>query len=140
MNVIDLEKCKTNERNGTYGGQAGTKEGITLNGEYWIVKYPKLTRGMRAMEISYTTSPMSEYIGSHIYEILGYDVHKTCLGIRNGKLVVACKDFCKKEGSLREIRTLKNIYNKELENQLNLSGSLSSTEGHVVDLEELLIH
>lgn len=71
---------------------------------------------------------------------MGYEVHETLLGIRNGKLVVACKDFCKEPGALREIRTLKNIYNKDLQYQLELSGSLSNTKGHVVNLEELLIH
>ena len=49
--------------------------------------------------ISYVTSPLSEYIGSHIYEILGYDVHKTILGVCNdgkrNKVVCAGKDFIK---------------------------------------------
>ena len=51
----------------------------------------------RVTGMSYVTSPLSEYIGSHIYEILGYDVHKTVLGICNdgkrNKVVCACKDF-----------------------------------------------
>ena len=41
---------------------------------------------MRGDVLSYMTAPLSEYIGSHIYEILGIDVHQTILGIRNGKL------------------------------------------------------
>ncbi|MBR0295574.1 MAG: CtkA family protein [Bacilli bacterium] len=49
--------------------------------------------------LSYATSPLSEYIGSHIYQILGYDVHKTLLGIcfdgKRYKVVCACKDFIK---------------------------------------------
>lgn len=64
---------------------------------------------MRSPEISYTTSPLSEFLGSKIYELLGYDVHKTLLGIRNNKLVVACKDFCETERTLREVRTLKTL-------------------------------
>lgn len=114
MKMIDLNGYLTNERNGIYGGQAGDKEGITINNEYWIVKYPKNTKGMRGDLDSYTTAPLSEYIGSHIYQMLGIDTHDTMLGIRNGKIVVACKDFCKVEGSLREIRTIKNVYNVEL--------------------------
>ena len=50
----------------------------------------------RKVEISYTTSPISEYIGSHVYEIIGIPVHKTMLGIKDKKVVVACKDFRKK--------------------------------------------
>lgn len=42
---------------------------------------------------SYTASPLSEYIGSQIYQSLGIPVHETMLGIRDNKLVVACKDF-----------------------------------------------
>ena len=66
--IQDLNPYIPNERNGTYGGKAGDKEGITINGEYWIVKYPKSTKGMRGTLDSYTTAPLSEYIGSNIYQ------------------------------------------------------------------------
>lgn len=136
--ILDLSSCEINERNGTYGGFAGDKEGIVFEGENWIIKYPKSTRGMRGNLVSYTTAPLSEYIGSHIYSILGYDVHETRLGIRNNKLVVACKDFCDKEGALREIQTLKNIYDEELARQIDRNiGSISSS--HIVDLNELMV-
>ena len=138
-NIFNLDPYLTNERNGMYGGQAGDKEGITIDGEYWIVKYPKSTKGMRGDIESYTTAPLSEYIGSNIYQIIGIDTHSTILGIRNGKLVVACKDFCKVEGSLREVRTLKNIYNSELSEKLDESLS-STSSSHSIDLEDILIH
>lgn len=138
MIIKDLNDYPTNERNGTYGGNAGDKEGISINGEYWIVKYPKNTKGMRGNLPSYTSSPLSEYIGSNIYDILGLETHKTLLGFRNNKIVVACKDFCKNEGSLREIRTLKNIYNKELEELLNNSFS-STSDSHLVDIDTMLL-
>ena len=136
---FDLNTCPLSERNGTYGGKAGSKEGILIDGEYWIVKYPQNTQGMRGTLASYTTAPLSEYIGSHIYATLGIDVHRTELGTRNGKLVVICKDFCKIEGSLREIRTLKNIYNKELNEQLEASLS-STSDSHLINLEDIMIH
>jgi hypothetical protein len=51
----------------------------------------------RITGLSYVTSPLSEFIGSNIYKILGYDVHETILGICNDgkrdKVVCACKDF-----------------------------------------------
>ena len=47
--------------------------------------------------LSYVTSPLSEFIGSQIYKILGYDVHDTILGVcfdgKKEKVVCACKDF-----------------------------------------------
>ena len=136
--IYDLNKYSVNERNGTYGGKAGDKEGITIDGNYWIVKYPKTTKGIEGDLVSYMTAPLSEYIGSHIYQILGMDVHETILGVRNEKLVVACKDFCKNEGALREIRTVKNAYNKHLSEKLNESFS-STSSSHMVDINELLI-
>ena len=60
--IYNLDPYLTNERNGTYGGQAGEKEGITIDGTYWIVKYPKSTKGMRGDVLSYMTAPLSEYI------------------------------------------------------------------------------
>ena len=62
---------------------------------------------MRNVGILYTTAPLSEYIGSHIYEILGYDVHCTILGYRNHKLVVGCKDFAERARGFWNIVLLK---------------------------------
>lgn len=36
---------------------------------------------------------ISEFLGSHIFEICGFETHKTYLGYRDGEEVVACKDF-----------------------------------------------
>lgn len=139
VKIHDFSECPLSDRAGTYGGAAGLKDGIIYNDEYWIIKYPKSTKSMNAVEMSYTTTPLSEYLGSHVYKILGYDVHETLLGIRNKKLVVACKDFCKREGSLREIRTIKNLANPELAEKLERSFS-STGDTMYVDLEELLLH
>lgn len=76
----------------------------------------------RKVEISYTTSPVSEYIGSHVYEIIGIPVHKTMLGIKDKKVVVACKDFgnnprsCIFEEKVKQINPFKyieSLQNKE---------------------------
>ena len=138
--LIDFSNCVYSDRHGSYGGMAGDKDGILFEGEYWIIKYPKSTKFMQGGQaISYVTSPLSEYLGSAIYNILGYDVHETTLGIRNGKLVVACKDFCKTRGSLLEIRTIKNAANRELGESLETVFHDSAT-GERVNLEELILH
>lgn len=98
MNIIDFTNCELSNRNLEYAGRAGEKRGIIYNNEYWFLKFPKNTLGMnRVTGLSYVTSPLSEYIGSNIYRILGYNVHKTILGICNDgkkdKIVCACKDF-----------------------------------------------
>ena len=87
----------------------------------------------------YASTPLSEYLGSHIYGILGYPVHKTILGIRDGFLVVACKDFCKDDERLFEIRTLKNVHITEMREKLGLD--LHETgDDRMVSLRELFIH
>lgn len=134
MYLIDFNECQ--ENNKAYGGMAGSKLGIIYQGEDWILKFPKSTKGMRKTEIAYTTSPLSEYIGSHIYQILGYPVHETKLGTKDNKLVVACKDFTDSHVRLQEFREIKNYYNKELEaileDTVTDSNSVGSTSLHAV--------
>ena len=98
IEIVDFTSCKLSNRNLEYAGRAGEKRGIIYNNELWFLKFPKNTIGMnRVTGLSYVTSPLSEYIGSQIYKILGYDVHETILGICNdgkrNKVVCACKDF-----------------------------------------------
>lgn len=141
MKIHDFSNCPYSPRNGFYGGAAGDKDGILIDGEPWICKYPKPTVGMRGMAnlAPYASTPLSEYLGSHIYQILGYPVHETILGIRDGLLVVACKDFCAEDERLFEIRTLKNIHIKEMREELGLD--LHETgDDHLVSLGELFIH
>lgn len=138
--IYDFDNCEISDRNGTYGGNSGDKEGIFFKDNYWLVKYPKSARDLtRTGSLSYTTSPLSEYIGSHIYAILGYDVHETLLGIRNGRLVVACKDLCDDAHRLIEFRQLKNTYNKQLSRELDTT--LHSTSGnHFTGISEIVVH
>lgn len=141
MEILDLSNSEYSNRNGSYGGAAGDKDGIVINGEPWIAKYPKSNEGMaRSDKLSNTSqTPLSEYIGSHIYEILGYPVHKTVLGIRKNFLVVACKDFCDEKTRLLEMRTLKNIHISEMNQQFNMD--LHETDDdHLVNLNELFVH
>ncbi len=139
IRIINLDDCPLSMKNGTYGGAAGNKEGILYDGEFWLVKYPRNIKSLqRTGEASYSTSPLSEYIGSRIFSILGYDVHETFLGERNDKLVVACKDFAVRD-ILLEIRTIKNYANKELAELLEASFSETGS-AHLVNIEELLLH
>ncbi len=131
MDIIDFSNCKLSDRNLEYGGRAGEKRGITYNGERWFLKFPKNTIGMnRVTGLSYVTSPLSEYIGSQIYKILGYNVHKTILGIcfdgKRNKVVCACKDFITddKNEILIPYTALRNDTNPNIMERLD--GSFSS--------------
>lgn len=140
MKIHDLNYCHFSYKNGSYGGLAGMKDGIIYDGELWLVKYPKNIKSLdRTGGADYSTSPLSEFIASQIYGILGYDVHETILGERNNKIVVACRDFTGPMAMLMEIRTIKNHSSSLWADVFDKSFS-STGSSHCVDLEELIMH
>jgi hypothetical protein len=114
----------------SYGGRSGTKFGVVAGDGIWLLKFPKTTKEMAKADVSYTTSPLSEYLGSQIYASLGIPVHETCLGLRDGKIVVACKDFLMRGDKLIEFMQIKNMHG------FDIGGT--STSGDGVDLKEVL--
>ncbi len=82
----DFSNYKIDE--GVFYSGAELKNQITINGNRYIMKYQKNS------EIGLTFSHVSEYLGSHIFELLGIPVQETILGIYNGKNVVLLKNFC----------------------------------------------
>ncbi len=88
--------------------------------------------------LSYLTTPLSEYLGSHIYESIGLDVHKTKLGVANGKVVVACKDFLGSNEVIIDYNMIKNEYDEVVEREMEkISSSSNVFSNHV--LEEVLL-
>lgn len=140
------------QSNFLYGGNAGLKRGVIYNGNKWLIKFPQETSTFENVDISFTTSPLSEYVGSHIFKILGYDVHETILGIFNNEkinrkqLVVACLDFTN-NGKLKLIdyESIKNNYSDELQIKLSeLRSKLPEykTKGissHTLPIEEIIL-
>lgn len=104
--VANLEGAALSNR--YYGGNKVRKVGVIWEGDNWIVKYPGPTRHLQGSVPSYTSAPLSEYLGSHVYQLLGIPVHKTKLGVRDGRLVCACRDFLPDGKRLVEFRDLKN--------------------------------
>ena len=91
MEIKDYSNYK--EEIFVYGGKTIPKKSIYDENNVWILKFPQNIKSKETIAISYTTSPISEYIGSHIYQSMGFPVHETKLGIYQNKVVVACKDF-----------------------------------------------
>ena len=117
-----------------YGGRAGQKEGIIINGEPWITKYPRTTRDLKGRHLpSYTSSPVSEFIGSHIYASLGIPAQTTTLGYRNGKIVCACKDFTHPNKRLFEFNEIKNALSDDDE-----GFSSAPSDGESIYLNDVL--
>ena len=67
---------------------AEDKGQITINGQRYIMKY------QRNSEVGLTFSYVSEYLGSHVFELLGIPVQDTFLGTYNGKNIVLLRHFC----------------------------------------------
>lgn len=136
--MIKLENFENLKPSGiSYGGHGGSKRGVIIDDEKWFLKYPKSTKSMEVENLSYTTTPLSEYIGSHIYEQIGIDTHKTKLGYANGKIVVACKDFLKASEIILDYNAIKNDYDEIIERELeNLSSSSKSANN---DIDEIML-
>ena len=98
------------QRNKTYSGANGSKISVLLDGDLYMLKFPGQAR--LNDRISYANSCISEYLGSHIFEIVGIPAQKTILGTitRNGRerVVVACKDFTSGDQVLQDFASLKN--------------------------------
>lgn len=132
VEIADLRDCAPSGL--FYGGRAGQKEGILIDGEPWIAKYPRTTRDLAGKHLpSYTSSPVSEYLGSHIYELLGIPVHETMLGYRAGKIVCACRDFTFPNARLFEFKEIKNALSDD-----DAGFSSAPSDGEVILLGDVL--
>ena len=137
-NSKDIE-IGTDNVDRVYGGRGGKKVAGKIVNDYYLIKMPNnlTTRSARPnenIEIPYNNSPISEYIGSHVYEIIGMKVHETYLGIRNGKVAVACKDFRKDGEILQHFSEIKVSFgnNNEFDENTNGNGSHLSSILNVV--------
>ena len=132
MRMIDFTDYKQMfERE--YGGNSGRKKDIEFEGGKWFLKFPGNIRE-QVNDISYSSSPVSEYIGSHIYESLDIDVHETRLGICENKCVVACRDFIQPdEFPVIEFGKLKTTFVPAF-----LDSQGNETNGNGTDLKEIL--
>ncbi len=93
-----------------YAGANGSKISVVYNGSLYMLKFP--VRPSNNKEMSYTNGCISEYLGSHIFEIIGIPAQETLLGtyVTNGKekVVVACKDFTTDDTVFQDFVSLKN--------------------------------
>ncbi|MCD7776910.1 MAG: HipA domain-containing protein [Clostridiales bacterium] len=97
-------------RNKAYSGANGSKISVIYENEQYMLKFPPLPTKNKNM--SYSNSCFSEYLGCHIYEIIGIPVQKTLLGTYNTdgkeKIVAACKDFTEPYTVLQDFGSMKN--------------------------------
>lgn len=91
--MVDFTKAM--EELNTYKGSE-KKKTLIYNNKKYLVKFPDPIRE-KNKNISYINNAFSEYVGSHIFEMIGFETQNTMLGtyIYNGKekIVCACEDF-----------------------------------------------
>ena len=132
LDIVNLQDCPLSYR--FYGGRAGQKIGILVDGEPWMAKYPRSGRDLLGKHVpSYTSSPVAEWLGSHIYDSAGIPAHETMLAWHGGKVVCACRDFCVDGVQLVEFNRLKNTLSDDEEDFVG-----SPSDGEVIFLQDVL--
>lgn len=106
--MIDFTNCLIRKK--AYGGANGSKLSIVYNDNVYMLKLP--THALKNPKLSYTNSCISEYLGCHIFNMVGVKAQETLLGTYkfHGKVrnVVACKDFVSLSSEFIDFASVKN--------------------------------
>ena len=106
--MIDFSNLPTRKK--AYGGANGSKLSIIYNDELYMLKLPM--HALKNPNLSYTNSCTSEFLGCHIFNMLGVKAQETILGKYeyHGKtrVVVACKDFTSPNTVIMDFASVKN--------------------------------
>lgn len=106
--MIDFTNLPTRKK--AYGGANGSKLSVIYNNELYMLKLPM--HALKNPNLSYTNSCTSEYLGCHIFNMLGVKAQDTLLGKYeyHGKVrtVVACKDFTSANTTILDFASVKN--------------------------------
>lgn len=117
MYLADFEDSPVISTKG-YGGHRGRKIAVVYEGKPWMLKFPsRWSATPTSLDTEryaiWLQSPVCEYIGSKIYASLGIPTQEVMLGVREGQLVCACRDFT--EGArLLDFSQIKNAADGDL--------------------------
>ena len=141
--MLDFTNLPTKKK--AYGGANGSKLSVIYNDELYMLKLPM--HASKNPNLSYTNSCTSEYLGCHIFNMLGIKAQETLLGTYKYhdkvKAVVACKDFTSPGVLILDFASIKNQiidsasngYGTELSDIIDTINKQT-----VVDSEELKEH
>lgn len=98
--IINFSDSKLSSRNLEYGGRDSRKKGILYKNEYRFLKFQNSHfSNKKVYSLSSQNYSLSEYLGCHIFNILGYRAQDALLGVyfnsEENVLISACKDFIK---------------------------------------------
>ena len=141
--MIDFTNLPTRKK--AYGGANGSKISVIYNDELYMLKLPM--HALRNSKLSYTNSCTSEYLGCHIFNMLGVKAQDTLLGTYKYhdkiRAVVACKDFTAPGVVILDFASIKNQIIDSASNGYGteLTDILETIEKQtVVDSKELKEH
>ena len=97
-------------RKKSYGGANGNKISVVIDDDLYMLKLP--AHAPKNKNLSYANSCVSEYLGSHIFNIIEVEAQQTILGTftynNKERIAVACKDFEKNGFVLQDFASVKN--------------------------------
>ena len=107
--MIDFTNMPARKK--TYAGANGSKISVIYKNELYMLKFPSVP--VKAKNMSYSNSCISEYLGCKIFDSIGIPVQQVMLGTYTTpkgvkKVVVACKDFTRPGIVLQDFASLKN--------------------------------
>lgn len=141
--MADFTNLKKSKK--AYGGANGGKISVIYKDELYMIKFPPIPK--KNKNLSYGNNCIAEYIGSHVYQMLGIQAQDTLLGTykvkEKEKIVVVCKDFTSPGIVLQDFASVKNQiidserngYGTELSEILN-----TFEEQDVIDKRILIEH
>ena len=134
--MIDFSKA--NEEFNFYGGSE-KKKTIIYDHKKYLVKFPDPIRE-KNKNVSYINNAYSEYVGSNIFRLCGFNAQNTILGKykykTKEKIVCACRDFTSDEIILQEFENLTLSINtdKKIGTELaDIIEVISNIEGRIQD-------
>lgn len=137
-NMIDFSKA-TEELNSYKGSEK--KKTLIYNNIRYLVKFPDPIRE-KNKNISYVNNAFSEYVGSNIFKIIGFETQNTLLGTYtyNGreKIVCACEDFTDRNHVLYEFENLALSANPDKKIDTELSDIMEVIE-EIKNLTQIII-
>ncbi len=138
--LVDFTKCK--EEINEYKGSE-KKKTLIFDGKKYLVKFPDpLIK--KNKNISYINNAFSEYIGSHIFEIIGIKTQNTILGeykINDKiKIVCACEDFTTNTKILYEFENLTNstMVDKKVDTEISDIIEVIKENNNIIDVDDTI--
>lgn len=126
--MIDFSKA-TEELNSYKGSEK--KKTLIYDNKRYLVKFPDPIRE-KNKNLSYINNAFSEYVGSNIFKIIGFETQNTLLGTYtyNGKekIVCACEDFTDGNHILYEFENLALSINTDKKIETNISDIMQVIE------------